>query len=72
VKYTRRHENDTTARGEIGGSPRRRGYVDRTGWLTLEVRLRAHGGCSVHRALSAASVSGGDGVGHNVTVDSAT
>jgi hypothetical protein len=48
-----------------------RGYVDKAGGITLEMRLRAYGGCSTHRTLLAANVSGGIAA-HTITVDRAT
>jgi hypothetical protein len=55
----------------VGLAMHGRGYVAKAGGITLEMRLRAHGGCSNHRTLSAANVSGGIAV-HTITVDRAT
>ena len=49
-----------------------RGYVDKASGLTVEMRLRAHGGsCSAPRTLAAATLVGDVGP-HRLVVDSAT
>ena len=48
-----------------------RGYVDKAGGLTIETRIRAHGGCSEERSLAAATVTGDIGA-HTVSVNSHT
>jgi hypothetical protein len=48
-----------------------RGYTNRAGGFTLEMRLRGHGSCSAHRTLSTAKASGGIRE-HVITVDRAT
>jgi hypothetical protein len=48
-----------------------RGYVGKTGGLTIEMRVRAHGDCRSQRTLSAATVMGDIGA-HTVSVKSDT
>ena len=48
-----------------------RGYVGTAGGLTIEMRVRAHGGCKSQRTLSAATATG-DIAAHTVSVKSDT
>jgi hypothetical protein len=48
-----------------------RGYIGKTGGLTIEMRVRAHGSCRLQRTLSTATVTGDIGA-HTVSVESDT